>query len=300
MISTKQLHYALAVQKTLHFKKASELCHISQSALSTAMNELEKHLGVQIFERDNKKVLVTSAGKEVLAQARDIMQQIKDLENFSVSQRSPLSFPITVGAIPTIAPYLLPRIFAPLYKQFPEAQINIVEDQSHVLLELVQTGEIDTAILALPYPCNGLICLEFWQEDFYWVTLKNDKYAQKTEISNEEIDQSNLMLLKDGHCLKDQILDLCKLSEQTANHGFGAASLTTLIHMVSGGLGTTLVPAMALDQLESRKEQLSAIHLNETGPHRRIAFIMRPNYSRLSCVEALIDICKKALSKEVL
>lgn len=297
MISIKQLGYALAVEKTLHFKKAAELCHVSQSALSTGLTELEKTLGFQIFERDNKKVLVTPVGQEVLNRAQNIVLQIEDLEHLADSQKPPLSYPINVGAIPTIAPFLLPKIFPPLNKQFPEAQINVVEEQSHALVDMVRHGEIDTAILALPYPCDGLLTLEFWQEDFYWVTLKEDELARQKEITSSEINQNKLMLLKEGHCLKDHIVTACQLSGQTANHGFGATSLNTLIQMVQGHLGTTLIPAMAIDQLIGSNKNLAAVHLNEPSPHRRIAFIVRPNYTRLSSIEALIEICKKTLPR---
>lgn len=295
VISIKQLNYALAAEKTLHFKKAAELCNISQSALSTALTELEKQLGIQIFERDNKKVLVTPMGKEVLERARKIMLQVDDLQHLADSQKNPLSFPLSVGVIPTIAPYLLPKVFPVLNKEHPQAQLNIVEEQSHVLVDMVRKGEIDTAILALPYACEGLLTMEFWEEDFYWVALTGDKYTEQAEITSDELNQSNLMLLKDGHCLKDHILDACKLPEQTANHGFGATSLNTLIQMVMGKLGTTLIPEMALDQLIKQNRKLSAVHLNEQGPHRRIAFIFRPNYTRLSSIEALAELSKRAL-----
>lgn len=297
MISIKQLNYALAAEKTLHFKKAAELCNISQSALSTALTELEKQLGIQIFERDNKKVLVTPMGKEVLDRARKIMLQVDDLQHLADSQKAPLSFPLSVGVIPTIAPYLLPKVFPVLNKEHPQAQLNIVEEQSHVLVDMVRKGDIDTAILALPFPCEGLLTMEFWEEDFYWVALKGDKYTEQTEITSHELNHSNLMLLKEGHCLKDHILDACQLPEQTANHGFGATSLNTLIQMVMGKLGTTLIPAMAMDQLIKQNRKLSAVHLNEQGPHRRIAFIFRPNYTRLSSLEALAELSQRALEK---
>lgn len=295
MISTKQLAYALAVEKTLHFKKAAEMCHISQSALSTALGELESQLDLQIFERDNRKVLVTPIGKEVLRRAHDIILQVEELERLADSQKEPLSFPISIGIIPTIAPYLLPKLLPQIRQPFPNADLNIVEEQSHVVVEMVRNGEIDSAILALPYPCNGLLTLDFWEEDFYWVALKGAEHTNQSEITSDELSQSNLMLLKDGHCLKDHILDACKLTEQSANHGFGATSLNTLIQMVLGKLGTTLIPAMALDQLISQNDQLKAVHLNEPGPHRRIAFLVRPNYTRMTSIEVLMKLCRQAL-----
>ena len=296
MPSIKQLSYALAVQETLHFKKAAELCDISQSALSTALSKLENELGLQIFERNNKMVLVTPIGEEVLKQARNIMHQVEDFQGFADRLRDPLRFPLTIGIIPTIAPYLLPKILPALNQQYPETQLTIVEEQSHVLVAMVRSGKIDAAILALPYPCEGLMCLEFWQEDFYWVVSKREKHAQKREISGKELKNCNLMLLKEGHCLKDHVLDVCKISTQTTNHGFGATSLNTLIQMVIGGLGTTLIPAMAIEQLVSQNKALSAVHVNEPGPHRRIAFAIRPNFTRMSGIETLIDIFRTALA----
>lgn len=299
MISIKQLTYALAVEKTLHFKKAAEQCHVSQSALSTALSELEKQLGLQIFERDNKKVLVTPLGHEVLVRAREILSQVDDLQHLADLQQAPLSFPLTVGVIPTIAPYLLPRLLPLLGEQYPDARLNIVEEQSHVLVDMLRNGEIDSAILALPYPSEGLLSLDFWEEDFYWVALKKDARGKSKGISSEELEHSRLMLLKEGHCLKDHILDACKLPPQVANHGFGATSLTTLVQMVLGNLGTTLIPEMALEQLTSQYKELSAVHLNEPGPHRRIAFLIRPNYTRIGAIEALRGVAKEALSRGV-
>ncbi|MFT6914526.1 MAG: LysR family hydrogen peroxide-inducible transcriptional activator [Motiliproteus sp.] len=298
MLSIKQLSYALAVEKTLHFKRAAELSNISQSALSTSLNELERKLGLQIFERDNKKVLITAVGKQVLEHAHKILLQVEDLQQLADSQRDPLSFPLTIGIIPTICPYLLPKILPILNLRYPDSQLNIVEDQSQVLVDRVRRGEIDTAILALPYPCEGLLSLEFWQEDFYWVALKGEQHAQQNEVSSNELSHSNLMLLKDGHCLKEHILEACQLPEQAANQGFGATSLNTLIQMVLGKLGTTLVPEMAMDPLISQHEALAAVHLNEPGPHRRLAFILRPNYTRTSSIEALIELCKEALTSK--
>lgn len=295
MVSFKQLVYALTVEETLHFKKAAERCNISQSALSTGLKQLEEHLGLQIFERDNKKVLVTPLGQEVLKRAREIMLQINSLDELAEGIKQPLSFPISVGVIPTIAPYLLPKIFPLLHEQYPEAELRIVEEQSHVLVDMVRKGELDTAILALPYAHEGLLALEFWQEDFYWVTLKGDRFSGKKEVTSDELMQSNLMLLKEGHCLKDHILDACKLTDKQAEHGFGATSLNTLIQMVLGRLGTTLIPAMAMDQLISQNKELIAVHLSEPGPHRRIAFLIRPNFTRMASVEALKDICIQSL-----
>lgn len=295
MISIKQLIYALTVEETLHFKKASEKCNISQSALSTALNELEKQLELKIFERDNKKVLVTPVGKHVLQQARSILLQVEDLQHFSETQKAPLSFPLTVGLIPTVASYILPKLLPVLNQRYPHVKLNIVENQSHILVDGVRRGDLDTAILALPFPCDGMLTLKFWEEDFYWITLKGNKYSQQQEITSDTLKNCNLLLLKEGHCLKDHILSACNMTEQTANQSFSATSLNTLIQMVLGNLGSTLIPEMALEQLTSQHKSLSVVHLDEPGPHRQLAFILRPNFTRLSSIEALIAICKEEL-----
>ncbi len=299
MISIKQLRYALTVEETLHFKHAAESCNISQSALSTALNELEKQLGLKIFERDNRKVLVTPIGKRVLLQARSIILQVDDLEHFADIQKLPFSYPLKVGMIPTIAPYLLPKLLPVLKTKYPLARLSIVESQSHQLVELVRNGELDAAILALPFPCKGLLSLPFWKEDFYWIALKGEQHTDQREISSSELNYCNLLLLEEGHCLKDHILDACKMSDHNTNSGFSATSLNTLIQMVLSNLGTTLIPEMAIDQLTSQHDALSVVHLQEPGPHRQLAFIVRPNFTRLSSIESLIDMAKQALSEGV-
>ncbi len=297
MISTKQLIYALAVEQTLHFKKAAENCNISQSALSTALNELEKQLGLQVFERDNKKVLVTPIGRQVLDKARQVKTTLDEIKQLADNQKEPLSFPLSLGVIPTIGPYLLPRILPELTQTYPKLQLKIIEDQSHVLVDMVRKGEIDTAILALPYPCEGLLSFEFWQEDFLWVTQKNDELAKKQEIKSDEFDQQRLLMLKDGHCLKDHALAACKFSGGTQQFSVGATSLTTIMPMVAAGMGTTIVPEMARQQLVSPYRELHAVHLNEPSPHRSIAFLLRPTYSALNSIERLMELFKQALQK---
>ena len=295
MISLKQLAYAVAIGKTLHFKKAADACSVSPSALSSALTELEKQLGIQIFERDNKKVLVTELGKQFLEKASQIKLQVDDLYQMSQALKSPLSTPMSMGLIPTIAPYLLPKVLPELRAQHPDFKLQIIEEQSHVLVDMVRNGDLDTAVLALPFPHDGLLAFEFWKEDFYWVTHRDDEQASQREISSDEVEQKKLMLLKDGHCLKDQALAACKFQSAASADSLSSTSLTTLIQMVAGKMGTTLVPAMALDQLISTSSELRAVHLNEAGPHRKIAFITRPNYSGVANIQILMDLFSKQL-----
>lgn len=296
MISLKQLRHALAVEKTLHFKKAADLCHVSQSALSTSLAELESQLKLKIFERNNKKVMITPIGSEVLERARNVMVEIEDIQQLATSQSSPLSLPLKLGAIPTIAPFLLPKMIPMLNKEHPEAKIDFVEEQSATLIDMVREGHLDVAVLALPYPIEGLLALEFWHEDFYVVGNKAAEHLEnKEQIRADEIDTHHLLLMKDGHCLKDQILDVCRFDSSKAKYSVKATSLNTLVQMVISNMGTTLVPAMAIEQLVSQSAKLVTARLNEPSPHRRLALIFRPNYTRIKSLELLSDLCKRSL-----
>lgn len=296
MISLKQLYYALAVEKTLHFKKAAEACNVSQSALSTAINELEKQLGVTLFERNNKQVLVTNNGLLILNKAKRVKIEIDDLLQISQTNKQPFFNSMTIGVIPTIGPYLLPKVLPELRKQYPDFKLKIIEEQSHVLVDMVRNGDIDAAILALPFNIDGLMKFDFWQEDFYWVSHKDECSSQRKEISSEELEIEKLMLLKDGHCLKDHALAACSLQNQKQESDFNSASLHTLIQMVAGKLGSTLVPQMALDQLIYNESELRAIHLNEPGPHRTISLIIRPNYVRTNEITLLKELFNAQLA----
>lgn len=298
MISTKQLIYALAVAEHLHFKKAAQACHISQSALSTALAEMERQLGVSIFERDNKKVLITPIGAEILARAERIKIELEELHQLAGTQGEPLSYPLRMGVIPTIGPYLLPKVLPELKRQYPQLEVQLMEDQSHVLVEKVRRGDLDTAVLALPYPLEGLLSFDFHAEDFYWLTHTNDSHARQREITSTELEHAHLMLLKDGHCLKDHALDACRFQELSDDIEMSATSLTTLVQMVIAQMGTTLVPAMALEQLTQSNKDLAAVHLNEPGPHRTLAFIVRPNYARVADIERLVGLFKTRFHKK--
>lgn len=296
MISLKQIHYVLAIERTLHFKKAAEQCSVSQSALSTALSEMEKQLGFQIFERNNKQVLITPLGREALHKARQIKLLMDDLDRLAESQHQPLNTTLSLGIIPTICPFLLPVVLPTLNSAYPGLRLHIAEEQSHVLLEQVRNGDLDAAILALPYRCDGLLTFTFWAENFFLVTQSGDELAQRPQLSNEELDPQRLMLLKEGHCLKDHVLAVCHLSEISSDH-LGATSLTTLVQLVANGLGTTLVPDMAIPQLVDDNPRLAKVPLAEPGPHREIAFVVRPNYPGVRNIELLKQLFRRELTK---
>jgi LysR family hydrogen peroxide-inducible transcriptional activator len=298
MITLRQIRYALALEQTLHFGKAAELCAISQSALSTALAEMERQLGFPIFERDNKKVLVTPLGRDVLDKARRIKLEVEDLERLAEAYRTPLSTPLAIGIIPTIAPYLLPRILPALQAEYPNLELKLSEAQSLRIVEQVRAGELDAGILALPFDVEGLLAFPFWRENFWWVTQADDPLARARKIRADEIDSSRLMLLEDGHCLREHALAVCRLTDVgTKRQSLSATSLPTLVQLVAGRLGSTLVPEMAVPALVDANPALARIALAEPGPHREIAIIVRPTYPGMRSIEVLKSLFARELKR---
>jgi LysR family hydrogen peroxide-inducible transcriptional activator len=297
MLTLKQIEYALAVAKNLHFKKAADECFISPSTLSNAITELETQLGLKIFERSNKKVIVTSLGHEILDRAKRIKLEVQNIHELAQhNNMDGLNSSLSIGIIPTISPYFLPLILPKLQKEFSNLQLKIEEGQSHILTNRVKEGELDMAILALPYDVQDLVSFKFWDEDFFWVSHNHNKNAGKSEIKASELEHSELMLLEDGHCLKDHILDACNI-ESSSQYSLKASSLNTLIQLVKGKMGTTLVPKMALKELVGSRKDLSISHLDEPGPHREIALIVRPNYAGMGNAKMLVEFFGNSLKE---
>ncbi|MDA9804505.1 LysR family transcriptional regulator [Gammaproteobacteria bacterium] len=294
MFSIKQLNYALAVAKRLHFKKAADDCFVSPSTLSNAIAELENQIGFQIFERTNKKVIVTKLGLELLKKVETIQFHIEDIKNLGEKQKAPLSSPLTIGIIPTIGPYLLPLVLPKLKKYYPNLKLKILESKSSSLVQKVNDGDLDMAILALPYNLRGLLSFKFWEENFYYISHKNNKY--KKSLKAKDINFSELMLLDDGHCLKNHVLAACKINDNQ-QFSMEASSLATLIQLVANNMGSTLVPHMSVKHLINTNSKIKKAILNEPGPHRELAIIVRPTYTDTENVIFLKDIFKNELKR---
>ncbi|MDA8604798.1 LysR family transcriptional regulator [Gammaproteobacteria bacterium] len=294
MFSIKQLNYALAVAKRLHFKKAADDCFVSPSTLSNAIAELENQIGFQIFERTNKKVIVTKLGLELLKKVETIQFHIEDIKNLGEKQKAPLSSPLTIGIIPTVGPYLLPLVLPKLKKYYPNLKLKILESKSSSLVQKVNDGDLDMAILALPYNLRGLLSFKFWEENFYYISHKNNKY--KKSLKAKDINFSELMLLDDGHCLKNHVLAACKINDNQ-QFSMEASSLATLIQLVANNMGSTLVPHMSVKHLINTNSKIKKAILNEPGPHRELAIIVRPTYTDTENVIFLKDIFKNELKR---
>ncbi len=269
----KQLQYLLAVVELRHFGQAAERCFVTQSTLSSAIQELESLLGVQLLERTKRKVLPTPMGLELAEQARKILKISFNIIELSNNSNKPLCNEVRLGVIPTIAPFLLPKVLLPLHQAFPELSLLLIEDQSAHLMRRLERGEIDCAILALPYPTEKLESQLIGEEGFWVAMPEDDPLTKKRKISAAELPMERLLLLEEGHCLRDHVMSACGGSEVKAQ--FQGSSLYTLIEMVAWGQGITFVPAMALESPLLKHAKIELRPLDEPTPHRQMALVWR-------------------------
>lgn len=282
LATIRQLQYLLAVVELRHFGQAAKRCFVTQSTLSSGVQELEAVLGAQLLERTKRKVLPTPLGLELADRAREILKISGDIIELAQIIKKPLCTEIRLGIIPTIAPFLLPKVLPPLRVLFPELALLLIEDQSQQLLQRLESGELECAILALPYPLGKLESQLIGEESF-WVALPDgDPLAEQERISSDDLPMERLLLLEEGHCLRDHAMSVCRGGESDAQFPrtrstapFQGTSLYTLIEMVAWGQGITLVPAMALHSPLLSQANIQLRLLDEPGAHREIALVWR-------------------------
>lgn len=276
----RQLQYLLAVVELRHFGHAAERCFVTQSTLSSGIQELEQALGAQLVERTKRRVVPTSLGLKVAEKAQEIIKISSEIVVLSEKGKKPLSGEIRLGAIPTIAPFLLPKVLPPLREAFPELELLLIEDRSAHLLKRLEIGEIDCAIMALPYPLGRLESQLIGAENF-WVALhSDDPLIRQSRIDSLDLPMERLLLLEEGHCLRDHALSACSREIDKETIPFQGTSLYTLIEMVCGGQGITLVPEMACDSALLERASIALRPLDEPGPHREIALVWRSTSHR--------------------
>lgn len=269
-MNIRDLQYFVAVAKYAHFGKAAKACHVSQPALSMQIKRLEDYLGVQLFERSNKAVLLTAKGKLLAEHASRILDEIEKFSQLAKSDADPLAGELKLGIIPTIAPYLLPLIFPKLKKAFPKLHIYLIEEQTQNLLAKLRNGDIDAAILALPTQQPNLKENFLFDDEFFLAVAKNNPLAKHKVIKPSDIKNKKLLLLEEGHCLSAQVLAFCDKNNISAEQEFKATSLETLRHMVAADLGITLMPKLACRS----QDGTTSIAIN-VYPKRTIGIVWR-------------------------
>jgi len=289
----RQLQFFLALARRQSFSKAAEECFVSQSTLSSAIKELEALLGCQLVDRSTRAFGLTPVGEEVAARAGPILASVEDLTRRAAT-RTPLDGPFHLGVIPTIAPFLLPPAASRLKKAFPRLELFLREDLTANLAERLSAGLLDAALLAFPCDVPGTETIEIGVDPFWFAAPADHPLHARTAIALGDLADARLLLLEDGHCLRDHAIDACALRDQDAAAAFGATSLFTLVQMVQSGLGATLLPEMAIAAGLAQSASLKVTPFAEPTPFRRIGLVWRKGSGRREEAEAIAKVLAEA------
>ena len=276
----KQLKYLCAVADRQHFGHAAKSCYVSQSTLSAGIQELGETLGVSLVERNNRNVLLTSLGQDVVDRGREILVEIEDLISMCESSGAPFSGKLRLGVIPTIAPFLLPRMLRALRETHPDFKLFIREDQSQPLVDSLHAGELDVLLLALPFPADNVDNMTLSVDPFVLACPLDHALSAKSPLHSSDLQGESLLLLEDGHCLREHALEACKLRDNQISVPYQATSLTTIVQMVANGIGITLLPKMAVDADITAGTELAVIPFGEVGVSREIGLMWRKKTPR--------------------
>jgi LysR family hydrogen peroxide-inducible transcriptional activator len=276
----RQLRFLVAVVDRCHFGQAAAACLVGQSTLSAGILELEDLLGVRLLERTRRSVVPTPVGREIAERARAILKAGEDLVDVAQAAQAPMQGPLHLGFIPTIGPFMLPRVMPGLRAAFPELKLYLREEQTAPLLARLEGGELDAAVVALPYPLDDLETLELAQDRFWMVCPEGHRLGNADSVRPGDMALDDLLLLEDGHCMREHALAACAWEGARRNTAFQGTSLHTLVQMVANGLGVTLLPQMAIDAGILRGLDLSAIPLEGDAPFRRIGLVWRKTSGR--------------------
>ena len=293
MITLRQLRYLSALAKHRHFGRAAEDCAVTQPALSMQVRELEREIGAELVERRPNEIVLTDIGLDVARRAEHILASTRDLVDF-VRHRDVLSGALKLGIIPTLAPYILPRVLPLLQKQYPQLRLEVRETQTKLLLEELVSGELDAVMLALPPEGADVETLALFTDAFLLAVPASDPLPAKRRVNIADVDQRRLILLEEGHCLRDQALAFCATKRRDQPAGLGATSLTTVMQMVANGYGVTLVPEVSIDG-ELRDARVKLLRFAEPEPGRTIGLAWRRTSPRAKDFEALGEVVKQAV-----
>ena len=299
------LRYIVALARERHFGRAAEKCFVSQPTLSVAVKKLEEELGVILFERSPQEVRVTPVGQRIVAQAETVLAEAAQVAEIAAADKGPLVGPLRVGVIYTIAPWLLPRLVPLVKARAPEMPLLLEENFTHRLLEKLKTSELDLAILALPVEEPTLVAQAVYDEEFRVLAPASHPWTKQKAIAPLALLDAQLLMLGAGNCFRDQVLDLCATASSQAGvspHVIEGSSLETIRHMVASGVGVTVMPASAVNDIKPKDPLLRVLPFREPSPTRHVGLVWRTSYPRHQAVEvvrrALLD-CKLPGSRAV-
>ncbi|UPG89242.1 DNA-binding transcriptional regulator OxyR [Luteibacter aegosomaticola] len=291
-MNLRDLSYLVALAEHRHFGRAAEASFVSQPTLSTQIRKLEDELGVALVERTPRKVLLTETGREIARRARGVLSQVEEIKAIAQRTRDPESGTIRLGIFPTLGPYLLPHVIPRLRERFPRLELLLREEKTEQVLHMLREGTLDAGILALPIHDDSLHTEFLFEEPFVLAVPSDHTLAQQRRLRMDDLAEQNLLLLEDGHCLRDQALEVCHLAGAGEKSGFRATSLETLRQMVSANVGITLLPALAVKPPVAQSPNVKLIEFEDPAPSRRIAMLWRKSSAMTPFFEALAEVMR--------
>ncbi|KTD08663.1 LysR substrate-binding domain-containing protein [Legionella jamestowniensis] len=285
-MNLRDLQYFVVLAEVMHFGEAAKKCHISQPTLSMQIKKLEDELGILLFERNNKQVMLTEGGRSVLERAQQILTEVSEMKEIARQASDPFAGELHVGVIPTLAPYLLPHVMPAIQSTFPKLKVWLVEEKTHHLIDKLASGQLDAALMATPISEEFASQILF-EEPFYFASTNKGKHQSKKEMQLGDLVHQPVMLLEEGHCLREQAIAVCQLVKAEGRADFTATSLETLRFMVEAGLGVTLLPALAVQE---NKRGLQLTPFAKPAPSRTIALYWRRGTAKLLCLQAIGEI----------
>lgn len=290
-----ELKYIVAVARQKHFGHAAEACFVAQPTLSVAIKKLEEELGVTIFERGGSEVSMTPLGAQIVAQAERVLEQTAAIKEIAKQNKDPLAGPLRLGVIYTIAPYLLPQLVKVMIDRVPQMPLILQENFTVKLIEQLRQGELDAAIMALPFNMQGLSVQPLYDEPFVVAVPRNHKWAKSETIPAEDLKSETMLLLGNGHCFRDQVLEVCPEMSRFSTTGDGIArtfegsSLETIRHMVASGIGITVLPMASIPDMEAPDGMLRYVPFDAPAPNRRVVLAWRKSFTRAAAIEAVTE-----------
>ncbi len=274
-MNLRDLRYLVALDEFKHFGRAAQACFVSQPTLSTQIKKLEQELGVILIERNPRKVLFTEIGEEVTRRARAVLRDVDQIKTLARRTADPESGTVRLGLFPTLGPYLLPHVVPSICKQFPRLELLLVEEKTEIILRQLREGRLDAGLLALPIVDEQLHTEFLFEEPFLLAVPQHHELAQRKTLVIDDLADANLLLLEDGHCLREQALDVCKLAGANEKTGFRATSLETLRQMVAANVGITLLPMLSVKPPVAVSRRIHLMKFRGKAPSRRIAMVWR-------------------------
>jgi LysR family transcriptional regulator, hydrogen peroxide-inducible genes activator len=288
-----ELKYIVAVARQKHFGHAAEACFVAQPTLSVAIKKLEDELGVVIFERGGTEISMTPLGAQIVAQAERVLEQTASIKEIAKQNKDPLAGQFRLGIIYTIAPYLLPQLVKTMIERVPQMPLILQENFTVRLIEMLRQGDLDAAIMALPFAEHGLMVQPLYDEPFVVALPKQHAWANRSDITTQDLKSETMLLLGAGHCFRDQVLEVCPEMSRFSTTGDGIArtfegsSLETIRHMVASGIGITVLPQASVPDMRAKDGMLRYVPFAQPAPSRRVVIAWRKSFTRGAAIEAV-------------